>query len=180
MFHGFCWIRIRIICYESGFRIQLNFDTDWIQGNYRYGFDGYGSATLPPVNRFVVHLGPVPVLPDLQEPAPRPHRGFYHQEPRVLVLLLTISLGIGLLEPECSGTSDISWTAVKGKEPPPGTAYTNRKTIPPGIKITQRLWNCDNANCWLVWCWKTVHLSAEPASVVSLWTRTCNNKRQFS
>ena len=28
VFHGFCWIRIRIICYESGFRIQLNFDTD--------------------------------------------------------------------------------------------------------------------------------------------------------
>ena len=45
VFNGFSWIRIRIIWYGSGFRIQPFFYTDPDPGKW-YGFHGYGSATL--------------------------------------------------------------------------------------------------------------------------------------
>ena len=52
VFNGFSWIRIRIIWYGSGFRIQPFFDTDPDPGNW-YGFHGSGSATLPPRIRII-------------------------------------------------------------------------------------------------------------------------------
>ena len=45
VFNGFSWIRIRIIWYVSGFRIQPFFNPDPDPGKW-YGFHGSGSATL--------------------------------------------------------------------------------------------------------------------------------------